>query len=83
MKPLNQSDLGIFKCLGCEHYLSGDNFNCETFCPRIENGVTQVNCRVKYLKQEISTLEKEIRQKRKLLFACRKLVDSYISQVIH
>lgn len=51
---------GVHKCLGCKHYLSGDGFGCEKNCPRTEDGVEQVQCRIKNINTELRRLEKEI-----------------------
>jgi len=50
---------GVFKCLGCKHYLSGDHFKCKENCPRTEKGTEQIVCRQEDIREEISKIEKE------------------------
>ena len=51
-------EYGVFKCLGCKHYLSGDNFGCEKNCPRTENGTEQIWCRLHDIEVELGSIEK-------------------------
>jgi hypothetical protein len=74
MKPKTKEDipklfdeLFIFKCLGCEYYLSGrhtdNNGNyrsCEKDCTRTVFGAEQVNAEIKNITDKITEHYKEI-----------------------
>ena len=62
-------EFGVFKCLGCEYYLSGrytdsdGNYrSCKTHCPRTEDGIEQILCRIQNIKGSIQTKEREIKE---------------------
>ncbi len=52
-------EYGVFKCLGCNHYLSGDYFDCKKDCPRTENGTEQIQCRIQHIDFELQELERK------------------------
>jgi hypothetical protein len=49
---------GVFKCLGCPHYLSGDRHDCSK-CQRTENGKEQIVCRIQNITKELKKLDVE------------------------
>jgi hypothetical protein len=51
-------EYGLFKCLGCEHYLSGDHFDCRHICPRTEQiGIVQMQAKIQFINEDIEELE--------------------------
>ena len=60
---------GVSKCLGCKYYLAGiyhdDEGNyrsCRTHCPRTEHGIEQIECKIKFLDEDITKLKEQIKE---------------------